>query len=135
MSFRERISRFLYGRYGIDQLFYCLFALYIVLALVNMFVMSSILSFVMAAVAIYTFYRAFSKKVYKRQRENNIFLKYFGKLKRFAARRWRAVKEFKTHIRRICPNCKAKMRLKRIKGNHEVACPRCGKEFGVKSWF
>ena len=37
----------------------------------------------------------------------------------------------KTHVFRICPECKAKIRLPRKKGAHQVRCPRCKVLFDV----
>lgn len=38
----------------------------------------------------------------------------------------------KTHVYRKCPYCRAVLRLKKIRGKHRAACPRCGKSFDVK---
>lgn len=38
----------------------------------------------------------------------------------------------KDHVYRICPSCKANIRLPKKKGTHTVRCPRCGVLFEVK---
>lgn len=38
----------------------------------------------------------------------------------------------KDHVYRICPACRANIRLPKKKGAHSVRCPRCGTLFDVK---
>ncbi len=38
----------------------------------------------------------------------------------------------KYHVYRICPECKANIRLPKEKGQHSVRCPKCGTLFDVK---
>ena len=56
MGFRERIYRFMYGRYityGMDRFTYLLLGICIILSVVNLFLRSSILSLVETAVFIF----------------------------------------------------------------------------------
>ena len=46
MKFVQKIGKFMYGRYGIDDLYKFLFKVYIVLLILNLFVNSDILIFV-----------------------------------------------------------------------------------------
>ena len=62
--------KFMSGRYGLDALFYVLFAISAVLVVVNMFVGSIILQLVIDAIMIYAFYRVLSRNIAARRREN-----------------------------------------------------------------
>ena len=75
MKFEEKIRKFMYGRYGPDELYKFLFELYIVLIIINLFIRSNILNFISLLVIIYRGFRFFSKKIYKRSKENQLFLK------------------------------------------------------------
>ena len=66
MKFEEKIRKFMYGRYGPDELYKFLFELYIVLIIINLFIRSNILNFISLLVIIYMLFRFFSKKIYKR---------------------------------------------------------------------
>lgn len=46
MKFEEKIRKFMYGRYGPDELYKFLFELYIVLIIINLFIRSNILNFI-----------------------------------------------------------------------------------------
>ena len=50
-SFREKLARFMAGRYGIDTLYTVLLAVCVILAIVNMFVRSWIIWILMLAVS------------------------------------------------------------------------------------
>lgn len=65
MNFREKIARFMYGRYGTDNLFYGLSVLYIAVMLINVFVHSWLLYILGIAVFVFTFYRVMSRNTVK----------------------------------------------------------------------
>lgn len=52
-SFREKLARFMAGRYGIDTLYTVLLAVCVILAIVNMFVRSWIIWILMLALAVW----------------------------------------------------------------------------------
>ena len=52
MKFEEKIRKFMYGRYGPDELYKFLFELYIVLIIINLFIRSNILNFISLLVII-----------------------------------------------------------------------------------
>ena len=72
---------FMYGRYGVDELYYGLFGLWLALIIVNMFVRSYIIYLLETAVIIYSLWRMLSKKKDKRRRENEAFLKLWNPTK------------------------------------------------------
>ena len=64
-SFRDRLIRFMYGRYGTDQLNIALFVIYFLLLLINLFTRNLILPILMWAVLIWTLFRSLSRNIYE----------------------------------------------------------------------
>lgn len=130
MNFRYKLMRFMQGRYGIDNLFFVLFALAAVLSLVNSFARSWVLQIIVDAILIYAFYRVLSRNINARSRENRLFDNLKNKIQ---ARRNlnRQRKADWNHVYKKCPQCKAVLRLPRRKGKHSTVCPKCNKEFKV----
>ena len=131
-SFKERIAGFMAGRYGIDRMYHFLLAVCTILILINVFVNSLILSIIEIGLFVYTFYRVLSRNVYKRQQENEKFIKFIDKPKKFFNLQKCKVRDRKTHVYRRCPSCKNNLRLPRQKGEHTVVCPCCKHRFDVK---
>jgi Zn finger protein HypA/HybF involved in hydrogenase expression len=130
-KFRDKLARFMYGRYGADQLYYALFILCFILMILNSFIRSDILNIFVYAILILTIFRTFSRNTYKRQIENQRFLRVWHPVRSKCSLTYRRVREFKTSRFRTCPNCRAELRLPRRKGKHTVECPRCHKDFKV----
>ena len=131
-TFRERVASFMVGRYGVDRLYYFLLAVCFILIVINLFIDSLVISLVESALFVYTFYRVLSRNVYKRQQENEKFIKigeYFKK--RFNLQKCK-VRDRKTHVYKKCPSCKNNLRLPKQKGKHSVVCPCCKHRFDVK---
>ncbi len=120
-----RFAGFMYGRNGIDQLYLASGILLFVLLILQIFLESTLLSFVSMALVIWTFYRFFSKNILARQAENRKFMKVFG----IAKRKWKKLvnrtKDISTHRYRECSNCETTLRLPRKRGTHKARCPRC----------
>ncbi|MBE6586218.1 MAG: hypothetical protein E7645_06820 [Ruminococcaceae bacterium] len=142
MNFRSRISRFLYGRYGSDQLYNFLFILQIILLFVGIVFSAlgqindifSYLSFFLYLTAfalfVWTLFRCLSRNIIKRRQENMAFLRLKSKI--FGRRKSTLPIDTATHIFRTCPKCKSTLRLPRKAGKHTVKCPRCQHRFKVK---
>ena len=130
---KNKLYRFMYGRYGGDQLnkfLIWMYAIWILLCtVISLFVDSvwfSLLYWVGSmALMIWIFSRIFSKNIVARRKENERFCGYF-RLRKNKRR------DRKTHVYRKCPNCKAVLRLPKSKGKHFVVCPRCNNRFKVK---
>lgn len=142
MRFREKLARFLYGRYGADNLYNALFVFELILLFIGtilnvlgyvepvLAVVSIILYVASFGLLVFAMYRFFSRNIAKRRRENEAWLRFKAKFRRKPKRR--LPPDTADHIFRACPHCKATLRLPREKGKHEVKCPRCGERFGVK---
>lgn len=131
-NLKNKLASFMYGRYGMDEFSQFLFALYLIIALFNLFIRSNIINILIYAIIVVMFFRIFSKNIYKRQRENEKFMKLWRPVKSKASLAFRRIKEIKTKRYRKCPYCKSVLRLPRKKGKHKVECPRCHKEFEVR---
>ncbi len=135
MRFRDRMARFMTGRYGTDKLFYVLSIVYIFLMFVNVFINSWFLYILGLVVFVYTFYRIFSRNIQKRYMENLKFLAFFSKISSFFTNRVNRFKQNKTYCFKRCPNCGKVLRLPRVKGKHGTRCPSCSCSFCVHVWF
>lgn len=131
MNFRYKLMQFMSGRYGTDKLFYGLFAVAAVLSLINIFLRSGLIQLLVYAIVIYSFYRVFSRDIYKRRNENEKFMSLLSVVKR-KYDFYKQKKNDSFHIYKKCPSCKAVLRLPHRIGVHTTVCPRCNKEFKVK---
>ena len=128
MKIINKIQRFMYGRYGIDDLYKFLFKLYLVLLIANLFINSKILLLIELVIIFIMFYRLFSKKIGKRVKENNKYLK----IKKYILKPWqnimRNVKD-NNHVYKKCHHCKNTLRLPvpSKRGIKHVVCPICKK--------
>jgi len=130
MKFRQWMTRFMAGRYGVDQLNKDLLWLYLILMVVSLFV--PYVQYLGLACAVYMLVRILSRNHAKRWNENNKYMALRQKVTgRFSLqkRKWT---DRKTHRYRTCPACKATVRLPYKKGKHTVSCPRCHRDFQVK---
>ena len=138
----EKLARFLYGRYGADNLYSALFAVELVLLFVGavfsllgkiapaLRVISIILYALSLGILIFAMYRFFSRNIAKRRKENEAWLRFWKKIRKKPRPSLPA--DTPSHIFRPCPGCHSVLRLPRQKGKHRVRCPRCGDQFGIK---
>ena len=134
MAFKNKLIRFMASRYGIDEFYSFLMVLNLLFVIFNIFISKLWVSLIILLLVIYTTYRAFSKNITKRREENLKYLRIKNKLKCFFNKPSKSekLKDKKTHVFRICPSCKAKLRLPRKKGPHHVRCTRCQTLFEVQ---
>ena len=131
-TFRERVARFMMGRNGTDALYHAVIVLCFVLIIVNIFVNSFIISILETLLLGYAIFRVLSRNVYKRQRENQVWLGFINKIKGVFSLARSKRRDRKTHVYKRCPGCKSTLRLPRRSGTHTARCPRCGNRFEVK---
>lgn len=129
MKFRERMQRFMYGRYGVDAYGRFLMWTSVILLLLSWFLPTRIPYLVALALLIYSYFRMFSRNVQKRYQENCVYYRYVNKIKGFFAKQKSYMKQRKTHHIYACPNCKQKIRIPKGKGKVAIRCSRCGTEF------
>lgn len=131
MPFRGRMARFLYGRNGPDTLYNVCVWSALALAIIGIFFDSYILSVLYLLLFGYALFRFFSRNVSKRQRENLAFCGFFKKIKQFFSMGKKKLTD-RDHVYHKCPHCNSQLRLPRVKGEHNVRCPRCTSIFSIK---
>lgn len=137
MSFRERMLRFMQGRYGVDQLSVCLIWTGVGVSLLMLIVQNQILAVVSWALIIYAYMRIFSKQIHKRYKQNQVFMdKTYGIRSVFAKLKYRIKygkgKTSSHHIYK-CRKCGQKIRIPAGKGRIMVTCPKCHYQFKKRS--
>ena len=135
----EKLARFMYGRYGNDSLGNFMLALYLVLAVVSLFIRNSIAAnivrLVLTALIVLVFLRMFSRNHYARRKENDTFKKLWRPVKNEAILFKNRLRDIKNFRYRKCRHCHAVLRLPRKRGKHTVKCPGCGERFSVRVLF
>lgn len=129
MKFIEKIQKFMYGRYArIDELYKALLWLYIILLVIDLFLHSKILLIVKFIVATVLIYRFFSKNIYKRNNENQKYIKFRNKLLKPFSNIKRNIKD-KDHVYKKCSKCKTilKLPVPTERGIKHAKCPKCKK--------
>ena len=144
MSFRDKITSFMRGRYGFgygraDRINLCLICSYIILGIVNIFVRNIVATYIISAVSIgavaYLLFRMFSTNIPARRAENDNFCLVFRAIGGFFKYNFRKIKDIGKARYRKCPNCGATLRLPKKSGKHTVCCPRCKNRFDVRILF
>ena len=142
MNFFQRIgnalSRFMYGRNGVDRLGLTMIWAALLLDIINMLlrekpVVSGIIGLVSGVLLFAALFRMFSRNLEKRRAENTRFMEkvWWPVSRRMAgARQQRMDKE---HRYFTCHRCGAVCRVPRGKGRIVITCPRCGGEIHGKS--
>lgn len=129
---RAMIQRFMYGRYGNDQLNWFLLVFYLVL-----YVLASItelsLIYLLANVSIFlAFFRTLSRNISRRREENAKFMKVAAPAIRWFKLRSTMAKD-KEHRYFKCPNCGQQLRVPKGKGKVTITCRSCGVSFEEKT--
>lgn len=158
----EKLARFLMGRNGPDSLYTAILVTELVLMAVNLFLGSWIVSLLIWALLFWGIFRIFSRNLSARRKENAAWVKIWKKITfgKGPVRNYggygsygnggyggaygqtyspppkppkkKKLKTDRDHCFRICPQCKANIRLPKQRGKHTVVCPRCRCRFEVK---
>ena len=130
---KEKFMRFMYGRYGVDSFGRFMMWTGIIMFLLSGFFRWNILYNQALVILIYTYFRNFSRNIYKRSSENQSFLKATAGIRNFWWNQKKLFKQRKTHHIYKCPSCKQKIRVPRGKGKIEIRCPKCQTTFIKRS--
>lgn len=136
MKFNTKLQKFMYGRYGIDELTNFLFLIYFILLIISLFSKNIIFLILELILLIIIILRTISKKIYKRSNENV----KFKKIKKSIIKPFNNIKrniKDKDHIYRKCPKCKTilKLKLPEKNGFKHIKCTNCNyriKTFVIK---
>ncbi len=126
---KEKLIRFMNGRYGYDHLSKFLLVVSLILTILSGIKGLSILSIIGSFTLILVFLRVFSKDFQKCSLQNqkylkirnNILDKFRGPLNRFRQR-----KDYRFYA---CPSCRQQVRVPKGKGKVTITCPKCKEKF------
>ena len=128
MKLIDRLKKFMYGRYGSDDLSLFLMKLYLILFLLSLILKTNIITYLELLIFVIIIYRTLSKNIYARSNENTKFIKFKNKVLKPFRNIKRNIKD-KEHIYKRCKHCKILMKLpvdSKI-GIKIAKCPKCGK--------
>lgn len=129
---KEKLIRFMQGRYGNDRFNQCLMFFAVIMMVISFFG-GHIFYLLALAFLIYANYRMFSRKISQRAAENQWYLQQEFKVRGFFTRKKKEAQQSKTHHIYKCPNCKQKIRVPKGRGKIEISCQKCGTKFVKKS--
>ena len=130
---RANISRFMSGRYGVDQMGNEMVTLAVVMTVAGALLNVTILNTLSLALMLLSLFRIFSKNRYKRAQENQDYLAKTMKLRRGTTEWINRVKNHKKYRYYSCPKCKMRLRVPRGVGNVTITCKGCGEKFDKKA--
>ncbi len=120
-----KMERWMQGRNGLDDLARHLYYVGFVLLLLSLFDPSGLINLLAMVAIVYAMFRAFSKKLDKRQAENAAYLRKTAGIRTFFQQRKLRFDERKTY-RFVKCKCGTTLRMRRGQGVREVVCPKCG---------
>lgn len=133
---KDRIRRFMQGRYGADELTKALSVVVIIALILGIITrgrIKNVFYVIGWATIIFSYVRMFSKNHRACWAQNqkylsakNRFLRFFRNQKNYASQR-------KTHHIYTCPSCGQKIRIPKGKGKIEIRCPKCRATFIKRS--
>ncbi|ALB44190.1 MULTISPECIES: Zn-finger containing protein [Clostridium] len=131
----DRLRRFMFGRYGGDELSKALLVLSFILLLIMNFVPKDLrfLTILAYIPVIICMFRIFSRNIYKRRNENYKYLKIKNNIVMWFKNNINRIKTLKNYKYYTCSNCKQKLRVPRGKGKISITCPKCNSSFKGKS--
>ena len=118
---KERFVRFMYGRYGPDQLNNTLLLVGVGLAIIGMLFSVPLLTVLSYFPLGYCLYRMFSRNENRRRLENQRYLQMINRLRDRESRYF------------SCPRCHQTVRVPRGRGKINIHCPKCGNQFVKKT--
>ena len=130
---RDKIYRFMQGRYGTDDFYKFLFWVALIGIVINWFFKSQMLSFAVTLILVYAMYRVLSKKHSARYAENQRYLQATAKIRYWFDQQKKLMEERKYHHIYTCPKCRQKIRIPKGKGKIMIRCPKCHHEFLKRS--
>ena len=130
---KERMQRFMAGRYGNDKLNQFIFIVAIISMVLEIITRQSLFYTLTLVLLILAYVRVFSRNINKRYEENMKFLqKKDAILNKFRKQKYYAAQRRNFHIY-TCPQCKQKIRIPKGKGKISITCPKCRTSFIKKS--
>ena len=130
---RDKIYRFMQGRYGTDDFYKFLFWVALIGIVINWFFKSQLLSFAVTLILVYAMYRVLSKNHSARYAENQRYLQATAKIRYWFDQQKKLMEERKYHHIYTCPKYRQKILIPKGKGKIMIRCPKCHHEFQKRS--
>lgn len=130
---REKLQRFMIGRYGSDKMNQVLSVVSLILVLIGVFLKVSFCYWLGFILILWLYYRMMSRNIQKRYAENQVFLRYYYQITGWFSGKKRSVEQNKGYHIYKCPQCKQKVRVPKGKGKISIHCPKCGNDFIKRS--
>ena len=133
--FRTDMKEAMTRRCGLDELNNFIMLIGFIFVLIALFMNSWICTLVGAIFVVLCYVRVFSKKIEKRQKENQIYMRYMGGVVAFVNYCKLCVKmRFKTmqdaeYYYFVCKSCYQVVRLPKGKNKISVRCPKCSQTY------
>ena len=122
----NRYQRFMYGRYGNDELNFVLILFGLLLSLISNFDKLWYLYFLSAVPVTVALLRALSRNTNARYNERLRFIAVISVFKNKYIKIRSRYRDRQTHKFFICKKCKATLRLPKGRGKIKITCPKCG---------
>lgn len=132
-SFKAQISRWMYGRYGADELSMAMHIAVFICLVLSFIPFFAFLSFIGALLLIADIFRTFSRNIAARRRELQWYLRIKKKCTDQFYLRKKIWQERNTHCYFHCPHCRAMLRVPKNRGEITVTCPKCGTKTDKKT--
>lgn len=130
---RYALSRYLYGRYGVDQFGRFLSFLITILLVISLFWRNVILICITLVLLIILYARVLSKNYEARRKENERYLKISMPFRRFFSGWYLRIRDGKQYRYFYCPHCHQRLRVPKGKGKITIKCPKCATRFDARS--
>lgn len=130
-NIRYKLQLFMQGRYGYDELSRFLSISGLVLLFVSCIPYLGILYLFAVALLIWSWFRAFSRNIYKRQMERQKYLTIRNRIRQKLLLIKNAWRDRKTHKYFKCPHCKTMVRIRKPEKGRtiNIHCPKCRQGF------
>ena len=131
---REKLAKFMSGRYGPDALFRFQVGAALVLELLAIPLrrhgtLYSLMNYGAFVLLVWAVFRALSRNVQKRYLENLHFQELFGRARRQSRMNKEKFSQRKDYRFFVCPTCKTNLRVPKGKGEIYITCAKCGNRF------
>ena len=126
-NIRYRMAQFLIGRNGFDAFCRGLLFLAMMLIIADIFIPGHVLRSIGLALLIYSYFRAFSRNIGRRQAENAWYVSFVqAPFHSYMSRDRKHYRYFK------CPSCRQVLRARNGRGRIRVSCSSCHNVFEKK---
>lgn len=135
---KEKLMKFMYGRYGNDELNQFLFKLVFIGLVISLLsgrtsFLGDLFYYLALIIVAFIYFRMFSKNFNKRYAEKNAYFNFSNKIKLYLDKQGKKAQQKKSYAFFKCPSCKQKVRVPKGKGKISIHCPKCNVDFIKKS--